>query len=186
MIPIFLGVPLKSLIQLIIDWEVCAMSYQCKHFDIQELVTPQMYSDWGDRCWALFDDRLLRLIDTLREKLGPCTINDWSWGGKFKNSGLRDQHFYGTTKKYLASRSQHKYGRAVDMKFKQVSAQAARKYIIEHQTLLADIRFVECGPLKQGQAMNWVHIDVRNEQQLCCWSPSEGVIEQAEVVRRHL
>lgn len=162
------------------------MSYQCKHFDIKELVTPEMYSDWGERCWTLFDDRLLRVIDTLREKLGPCTINDWSWGGKFKNSGLRDQHFYGTTKKYLASRSQHKYGRAVDMKFKQFSAQAVRKYIIEHQTLLADIRFIECGPLKQGQAMNWVHIDVRNEQQLCCWSPSEGTIDQAEVVRRHL
>ena len=140
----------------------------------------------GQRCWTLFNDRLLRLIDSLRDQLGSCVINDWSWGGKFKYSGIRDEHFYGTTAKYLASRSQHKYGRAVDMKFKQVSAQVVRKYIIEHQAQFADIKFVECGPLQHGVDMNWVYIDVRNEDQLYCWSPLEGVIDPLEVIRRHL
>ncbi|HBC3824791.1 TPA: hypothetical protein NJ423_003404 [Vibrio parahaemolyticus] len=41
--------------------------YKCQHFKIQELVTPQMYSTWGVRCWSLFDDRLLRTLDALRK-----------------------------------------------------------------------------------------------------------------------
>lgn len=162
------------------------MNYRCKHFSIKELVTPQMYSDWGDKCWSLFDDRLLRMIDMLREELGPCVINDWSWGGNFQHSGIRDEHFYGSAEKYLASRSQHKYGRAVDLKFNKMPAQEVRKYLIEHKDQYADIKFVECGPLRSGKNMDWVHIDVRNEQYLYCWSPIEGVIEHSEVVRRKL
>ncbi|AJT61198.1 hypothetical protein AVU32_gp357 [Vibrio phage ValKK3] len=160
--------------------------YKCKHFKIQELVTPQMYRDWGEKCWTLFDDRLLRTLDALRERFGPCTINDWSWGGSFDDSGMRDENFYGSTQKYLASRSQHKYGRAADCKFRDIAAHEVRKYILENPDEFPYVKFIECGPLKSGNAMTWVHIDVRNGTDVYCWSPKEGVISHSEVIRRQL
>lgn len=160
--------------------------YKCKHFTIKELVTPQMYSAWGERCWSLFDDRLLRTLDALRERFGSCVINDWAWGGSFKYSGFRDELFYGSVEKYLASRSQHKYGRAADCKFKHHSANDVRKYVLEHPGEFPDITFIECSPLADGSAMTWFHFDVRNGDDIVCWSPLEGYVNNEEVIRRNL
>ncbi|AGN30337.1 hypothetical protein VPFG_00340 [Vibrio phage nt-1] len=160
--------------------------YKCKHFKIQEIVTPDMYYNWGDACWSLFDDRLLRTLDALRERFGPCTINDWSWGGSFKYSGFRDENYYGTTAKYLASRSQHKYGRAADCKFRDFTSEEVRKYILENPDEFPYVKFIECGPLANGSRMSWVHIDVRNSEDVQCWSPLEGFISADEVIRRKL
>ncbi|AFN37522.1 hypothetical protein pp2_289 [Vibrio phage phi-pp2] len=160
--------------------------YKCKHFKIQELVTPQMHAAWGERCWSLFDDRLLRTLDALRERFGPCTINDWSWGGSFKYSGFRDENFYGSTQKYLDSRSQHKYGRAADCKFRNNTADQVRKYILENPEEFPYVKFIECSPLANGTSMSWVHIDVRNSEDVQCWSPKEGFIDADEVIRRKL
>lgn len=159
--------------------------YKAKHFSIKELVPRAMYEKWGEKCWSLFDERLLTTIDALRDKFGSCTINDWSWGGSFQYSGIRDEGFYGTTEKYLDSRSQHKYGRAADCKFKNHTAQAVRKYILENPTDFPYIKFIETGPLADGKAMNWVHVDVRNGD-LTCWSPKEGVLAASTVINRQL
>ncbi|AUR86027.1 peptidase M15 [Vibrio phage 1.081.O._10N.286.52.C2] len=159
--------------------------YKCKHFKIQEIVTPQMYAAWGDRCWSLFDERLLITLDALRERFGSCTINDWMWGGNFKYSGMRDEHFYSSVQAYLNSRSQHKYGRAADCKFSAIVAAEVRAYILENPSEFPHVKFIETGPLANGKTMTWVHIDVRNGD-VTCWSPVEGVISASEVIRRKL
>lgn len=160
--------------------------YKCKHFKIAELVTPDMFSSLGEKCWTLFDDRLLRTLDALRERFGPCTINDWSWGGAFKYSGFRDDKFYSNVAAYLKSRSQHKYGRGADCKFKNHKAHEVRKYILENPDEFPYVKFIECSPLSNGNSMSWVHIDVRNGDDVYCWSPKEGVISNSEVIRRKL
>ncbi|CAM0062698.1 hypothetical protein VPHF86_0267 [Vibrio phage F86] len=158
--------------------------YKCKYFEIYELVTPQMYEAWGEKCWQLFDERVLITLDALREEFGSCVVNDWKWGGSFDDSGFRDVHFYSSVDAYLKSRSQHKYGRAIDAKFK-VPAHEVRKFILENPTLFPHVKFIETGPLKDGRAMSWVHIDVRNGD-LICWSPKEGVISAQSVIERKL
>ena len=159
--------------------------YKCEHFGIAEITPPALHAKFGEKLWSLFDERLLMTLDALRKQFGTCTINDWSWGGAYKDSGLRDENFYSSTQAYLNSRSQHKYGRAADCKFKNVSAQEVRKYILQHPEQFPYITFIECAPLNNGSDMNWVHIDVRNGD-LTCWSPVEGVIDKREVIRRKL
>jgi hypothetical protein len=159
--------------------------YKCKHFGIKELVSPNIYNMHGDKAWGVIDERILRTIDALRERFGSCTVNDWSWGGKFEHSGFRDESYYKSTDAYLKSRSQHKYGRAMDCKFKNHKAHEVRKYIIQNQDEFPYVTFIETGPLKNGVDMSWVHIDVRNSP-LVCWSPAEGVLNATEVINRKL
>ncbi|EMB9233725.1 hypothetical protein U9608_001221 [Vibrio alginolyticus] len=138
-----------------------------------------MHSVWGEKCWTLFDDRLLRTLDALRKRFGPCTINNWSWGGSFNQSGLRDVSFYGSVPKFEASRSQHKFGRAADCKFRDYSASEVRKYVLENPDEFPFITFLEVG-------INWFHFDVRNGDNIVCWSPDEGYVSNEEVIRRNL
>ena len=57
--------------------------YECEHFQIEELVPPEALELVDNKAvlWWLFDDRLLRVADRLREEYGPMTVNDWIWGG---------------------------------------------------------------------------------------------------------
>jgi len=50
--------------------------YKCDHFKIQELVSPGVYKDRGDKAWELLDDRLLMTLDKLRERYGPIIVNN--------------------------------------------------------------------------------------------------------------
>ena len=64
--------------------------YKCKYFDIRELVSPQVYNKYGaEFCWKFFDELLLQDLDTIREYHGSITINNWLYGGKNTQCGLR-------------------------------------------------------------------------------------------------
>lgn len=98
------------------------MSYTCKHFNISELVYPKLYLTTGntEKLWVCFDVRLLVAIDAIKEFLTrvsgvncPVVINNWKTGGTFRDSGLRDMD----NKAVGAGLSQHKFGRAADLKF---------------------------------------------------------------------
>ncbi len=36
--------------------------FKCKHFGIKELVSKKVFSDRGNKAWALLDDRALRTL----------------------------------------------------------------------------------------------------------------------------
>ena len=130
------------------------MSYRPKYFALNELVPPHILAERGERAWALMDDRILRGADWLREKFGPAIINGKFGGKVFTESGLRDP-FTTTGAKW----SQHKFGRAVDMKFLKVTAKEVYDYIIRNPnearengiTTLEDIAFTG----------TWLHADCR-------------------------
>lgn len=125
--------------------------YKCKYFKIQELVPPSAYNNLGEAAWRLLDPRALRSIDLLREKFGPIIINTWHNGGNRQWSGLRtDDCPLG------AKYSQHKYGRAFDLVFKEVKPQKVIDYILGNPEEFPEITAVETG------TPTWVHIDVRN------------------------
>ena len=134
--------------------------YIPRYFQPYELVPPDLYRQRGDKCLELIDERVLITLDTLRDTFGPCTINDWYWGGAFEQSGLRtpDAPEFSPT-------SQHTFGRAMDCKFKAVSAEQARQTVMANKPLFPYITFLE-------NDVTWFHFDVRNGVRLVLWSPT--------------
>jgi hypothetical protein len=130
------------------------MSYRPKYFALNEVVHPGAIQALGKRAWTLMDERILRGADWLRELFGPCTINGKFGGKGFTESGLRDPFT-----KTGAPFSQHKFGRALDLKFHKVTCKEVYDYIIRNPgqarengiTTVEDIAFTG----------TWLHIDCR-------------------------
>ena len=150
------------------------MYYEPKHFSVKELVTPDIYEARGEKALELIDVRIVMILDHLREALDkPITVNSWSWGGHYSQSGLRDVEHYGTAEKYFNSFSQHKYGRGVDFRVEDMTADEVRQYIYDHKDegALKYVTFVE-------EDVSWVHVDVRNCERITRWSPKRGFLNR--------
>jgi hypothetical protein len=130
------------------------MSYRPKYFALNELVPPDVIASRGDQAWQLMDERILRGADWLREKFGPCVINGKFNGKGFTESGLRSP-FTTTGAKW----SQHKFGRAVDMKFLKVNVKEVYDYILANQpeARANGITTVE----NIAHSPSWLHCDCR-------------------------
>lgn len=131
------------------------MIYKPKKFELYELLPRKFYHDYkyrGDSLWYLFDDRLLKTLDELREKFGKTFINTWKWGGKREYSGWRPSDC-----EVGALFSQHKFGRACDCIFQDHRAQDVRAWIIDNKNerIFKYITGME-------MEIPWLHIDVRN------------------------
>jgi len=126
--------------------------YICKHFGIKELVSKGTYEKRYNKSWQLLDERALITLDNLRGLYGSITINDWSWGGKNQWRGLRT-----SDSKYYSTYSQHSFGRAFDLIFKDTTAEAVRQDILANRS---DPAFKYINSLEEGTS--WLHFDVRN------------------------
>ena len=125
-----------------------------KHFRLEELVNKEFFNTYGEKAWLVFDNRILRLADALRDIYGPCTINNWLWDGDLQYCGFRENDSIG------AELSQHKFGRALDLHFHNITAEEVRKDILAKKfELWEDIKGME-------KDVSWLHIDVRNEPKL--------------------
>ena len=135
--------------------------YKCDHFKIQELVSPGVYKDRGDKAWELLDDRLLMTLDKLRERYGPIIVNNWANGGDRQWSGFRTpgSPFYS---KY----SQHSFGRAADCLFSRTTAGIVRQDILLKPF---DSAFMLIGAIELG--VSWLHFDVRNCDRIKTFRP---------------
>ena len=135
--------------------------YKCKHFLIEELVPPQVFKDRGQKAWQLLDDRMLMTIDRLREKYGSMTINSWKWGGDREWSGLRT-----SDSPYYSKYSQHSFGKAFDIIFKNVTAEKVRQDILANPD---KFEFEYINSLELG--VSWLHIDSRNSNRIFAFRP---------------
>jgi len=133
--------------------------YICKHFKIHELVPPKVFEERGERAWELLDSRALEILDTLREKYGPMTINNYKWGGNRQWSGLRTPD-----SSYFRPYSQHVFGRAFDCLFAETTAEKVRQDILDHDFGLEGINSIELGT-------SWLHFDVRNCKPIKTYKP---------------
>lgn len=134
------------------------MSYRCKYFSIEELVSPAMHKEVHEEdLWNMFDPDVLKAADWLRERYGPAIINDWKWGGEFSQSGLRTPN-----SKYYSPTSQHSKGCALDIKFRNWTAEDIRTdlaaYELEGGKIPDGIRRIERG-------VTWLHIDCKETGQ---------------------
>lgn len=126
------------------------------NFFLDEFIDPSIYAARGERSVALMDHRMIMFAQWLREAAGrPLTINNWASGGQFRESGLRR-----SDTRTGAKWSQHKYGRAIDIKCQGLTprelfaiVKANEAYLIQHQ-LCTTIENLE-------YTVSWLHCDCR-------------------------
>ncbi|QZE15345.1 hypothetical protein K4L44_05800 [Halosquirtibacter laminarini] len=132
-----------------------------KHFELQELVCPEVYEKYGTRAWNFFDPRLLETLLFLRAKLNRAFfVNDWHYDGDLSQRGLRCNlcELVATkTRKEKVYMSAHIQGQAIDFDVKGMEAWQVRKYIIEE--LADELPY----PIRLENHVHWVHLDVRDQ-----------------------
>ena len=138
------------------------MQYKPKYFTLKELVNPKIFAMTADYVlWQLFDPRLLKAADYIREKYGVCFVN--TSDGVLTDCGLRAVDSP-TGAKYSA----HKYGRALDLHIKSIEdkklskAEKIKAYDNVRLELLAD---KELGFLNYENGISWLHVDSYNRAQ---------------------
>ena len=123
-------------------------------FYLDELVAPEIYHKWGAKSIYFLDRSLIIGLVALRKMTdAPIYINNWGIGGARKYSGLRPKDCLVGSKF-----SQHKFGRAFDIRSKLYSPAELRAILDEYATF-----FVGNG-LITGYELDtdtWTHIENR-------------------------
>lgn len=125
------------------------ITYRPRHFELRELVDPETYRWLGERAWWVLDPRALATLDQLRDRFGPCTVNNWHADGDFRYRGFRPPGCA-----VGAALSQHRFGRAFDCTFRE-TAQEVREYIRAHRAEFPFLTTLETD-------VTWLHFDVRD------------------------
>ena len=100
------------------------MYYLPKHFKVEELVPPDLFTIHGYDSLYFLDDRITKTLDMLRERLdASIMVNNWNMGGVITQRGYRTSQTVG------ASYSAHRFGRAVDFDIKNLSAGQFRNMV---------------------------------------------------------
>ena len=141
---------------------------EAEHFALHELLPENIFehltqngSLW--KGWLLFPRSTIITIDSLRKEFGSMFINTYglssaiqsqygTWGGR----GYRDLDL----EKKPNYVSLHCSGQATDSSFKDVTAQEARKFILENPEKFPYITCLEC--TKKGEEISWLHWDSRS------------------------
>lgn len=137
------------------------------YFKIYELVGKWTYKIHKDRAWKFFSTEALHMLLIIRKNIDkPMTINNWFWGGKFSQRGLRTnlqnifRQMFLSSKLYLSG---HVLGEAFDFDVKGMTAPEVREWIKSNSDLFPfKIRLER---LKNGKQINWVHVDTIQELQ---------------------
>lgn len=131
--------------------------YTPRHFATHEIVPPQVWEDRGDKALHLMNPHILEVADFLRLIYGPAFINTYKLSsavqaayGHRQHSGLRlpDSPYY---RPY----SQHSYGNAVDMLFRDITAEEIRKDVQEGKLVLPH-------PVVFEKDVAWLHVACAN------------------------
>lgn len=130
--------------------------YHPSFFIPEELVPRDIYNQYAkdnsNKLYLIFDDRILRTADLLRQRYGKLVCNTWKWGGRNHYRGFR------IFSSWVGSPlSQHKFGRALDLVPVDVTAEEIRQDIIAnpHREDYKYIKAIE-------RDVDWLHIDCRN------------------------
>ena len=123
------------------------------NFDLREYLHPDVWNQFGASSIWFLDPRLYTINQCLRDRHGQVTINDWLWEGSFVDSG------FNLYRKIGADYSQHKFGKATDSKFKNISADEVREDILKHQRFWLEMGLTTLE--SADYAPTWVHLDTR-------------------------
>tara|TARA_R110000868_G_scaffold139805_2_gene354915 strand:+ start:4729 stop:5271 length:543 start_codon:yes stop_codon:yes gene_type:complete len=136
------------------------------YFKIYELVGPFAFKIHGERAFKFFSTDSLNMLLITRKGINrSITVNNWYFGGKFSQRGLRSnlqnlfRQMFLSRKLYLSG---HVLGEAFDFDVFGMDAVSVRNWIIENQHLYPfKIRLEN---LKNGVPISWVHMDAIQEE----------------------
>ena len=145
-----------------------------EHFYLDEFVSRNTYKRFGKKSIWLLDPRLIAQAEKFRIFLNtPIIINNWAVGGSYQNSGYRTP-----TVKVGSKYSQHRFGRAGDLKFPALVKQGMtyediRDEIRENFCELQKVTYKKGGKTFFAFGMStiekdtptWLHFDKRNTEQ---------------------
>lgn len=125
-----------------------------KYFIVEEFVDKRTFQMRGLKAAELIDLRTVKIVDLLREYAGPLIINDWYKGGQYKSSGFRA--VWDQTGGIL---SQHRCGRAADVKSKKFKPGQLLSIIMQHKAefMAAGLTCIESLQFTP----TWLHLDCR-------------------------
>ena len=135
-----------------------------KDFYLAEFIDPETYKQYGQKSIWFIDPRVITIAQKLRDRLGRVLIiNTWYVpGGSFSYSGFRPPGC-----QVGASKSQHKFGRAIDVKTLDGDAQGAT--MIRDEIMLQYTSIYKALGLTTIEdeefAPTWCHLDVRYTKQ---------------------
>ena len=120
--------------------------------DSRELVPPDSYKHCKDRGLdplILIDSSLVSVYKTIKKYFPGAYVNNWHKGGKFQQSGYRND---GSG----AAVSQHRFGRAIDIHgvAPAILYNHIRKWRLIHYRAITAIEDLRDTP-------GWLHVDVR-------------------------
>jgi len=129
------------------------------NFSLLEFIPQTIYKKWGDKSVQFLDMRIVHFAQAVRDNLKmPIVINNWHLGGKYQESGLR-----AFNTKTGASMSQHKFGRAVDLKIadgkggvRSDSGEILRKHVQDNWD-----RYKQWITTTEADTDTWAHFDCR-------------------------
>ncbi len=154
------------------------------HFYLDELVPPEMLYHFGEAARWFVRPQVIDVLEGLRRRFGPVTVNNWSQWGKvspgqfllfpleqkqkyFTQSGLRqffviDQDGELIKNPTGADFSMHKYGLAADAKLKNATADEVRRDIQKHfHSTYKPLGLTTI----EANTKGWLHLDCRNTNQ---------------------
>lgn len=149
-------------------------------FDIRELISPGAYEKYKHYGQYFFLSRISkRLLETMlwiRINVDArITINNWLWGGRFDERGIRDTSTPMVQNRAIqndAWLSGHVFGKAFDYDVEGQTAEEHRQWLQDREELLPHPIRLE-RKLK-GKQINWVHIDV-------CEDPKNPKVYQFDI-----
>lgn len=132
-----------------------------QYFSIKELVSKAVFDKWGERSWQFLDEKMLETLLVIRRDILAVGLvcNDWSFGGKSQQRGLRENTSQIVAQKTRSGQiyiSPHILGKAFDLVSSKMSAEEMRRQIASKAYLLPYPIRVESG----SSAPTWLHVDL--------------------------
>ena len=126
------------------------MIYKCKYFKLKELCCTHTLEKYSEtQLWTFLDDRYKKTIDAVREILGAKMICNY---GDMTQRGTRCNRCEMVINKKEPYLSAHVLWKAGDFTVEGMTAEEARKKIIENQCKLPY-------PIRLEAGVSWLHID---------------------------
>lgn len=125
-----------------------------KNFYAHEFLPPGMFKMFGNNGLRYIDPQLIDIAEALRERFRePVTINNYYFKGNFSLSGLRPHHT-----NIGAKFSDHKFGRAIDVKIRDVDPEDVRNEISINYPKWRDLGVTAI----ELNTPTWTHISTAN------------------------
>lgn len=125
-----------------------------KYFDIKELVSSNIYKEYGDNAIKFLDPKALKALENVREILGvPLICNNWAAGGSRNYCGYRESGCgVGTPTGF------HYKGQAFDLISSKMTAKEMRDKLEQNQDKL--IYPIRVEKWEGNKEITWLHIDI--------------------------